>query len=161
MLRAYEDGDHEAIAEIYSRAVHEIASKDYSDEQCQAWAPRIPAVDHWKSCCERKRPIVAVLDSHVAGFLELDDDGHIDCAYVNPDYQRRRIMTQLVAHAVRICFEQELPRVYVEASICARPLFEKLGFRVVQDNPVEINGVGLQNFLMDLRNPGQEARSAG
>ncbi len=153
MIRIYQQGDHIAIAEIFSRAVHEIASKDYTTQQCLAWSAREPSPERWKKRCELKRPFVAVVDSHIAGFLELDTDGHIDCAYVNPDYSRRGVMTKLVQHAINVCFEMGLPRVYVEASICAKPVFQSQGFSVQCENIITIGDVGLLNYRMELPNP--------
>jgi putative acetyltransferase len=153
VIRHYQSGDHVAIARIFTAAIHEIASAVYTPEQCLAWSDRQPNVEHWKKRCELKRPFVAVEEGELAGFLELDPDGHIDCAYVNPRYQRRGVMTGLVRHAVETCFALKLPRVHVEASICARPLFEKCGFETLRENIVTIKGVELLNFIMELRRP--------
>ncbi|MBA4020595.1 MAG: histone acetyltransferase [Pirellula sp.] len=150
-IRVFQHGDHPAIAEIFTRAVHEIACEAYTPEQCRAWSDRAPNHEHWRRRCELKRPFVAVADSQMAGFLELDPDGHIDCAYIHPDFQRRGIMTKLVMHAVETCFACNVPRVYVEASYCARPLFEKAGFMLVSENIVTIKGVELTNFRMELK----------
>lgn len=152
MIRVYQHGDHVAIAEIFTAAIHEIASEVYTPEQCLAWAVRRPNVDHWKSRCELKRPFVAVVETEIAGFLELDPDGHIDCAYINPKFQRRGIMTKLVEHAVRTCFAMGINRVYVEASICARPMFEKAGFKTVCENIVDLKTVQLLNYKMEKIN---------
>lgn len=150
-IRIYQHGDHTAIGEIFTAAVHEIASRDYSPEQCLAWASRTVNYDHWRRRCELKRPFVAVVNSTIAGFLELDPDGHIDCAYINPQFQRRGIMTSLVEHAVNTCFSLNINRVYVEASICARPLFEKCGFQLMSENRVTIRDILLLNYKMEKR----------
>jgi putative acetyltransferase len=150
MIRVFQHGDHFAIAEIFTNAVHQIASEVYTLEQCLAWSSREVNYDHWKKRCALKRPFVDVTDSEISGFLELDPDGHIDCAYINPKFKRRGIMTGLVKHAVATCFEFNVRRVYVDASICAKPLFEKAGFKVIRENIVTINGVDLLNFKMEL-----------
>ncbi|MGC4015627.1 MAG: GNAT family N-acetyltransferase [Luteolibacter sp.] len=150
MIRIFQHGDHVAIAEIFTRAIHEIASRAYTPEQCLAWAGRAPDPAHWKKRCELKRPFVAVSGSRITGFLELDPDGHIDCAYVNPDDQRQGIMTALVRHAIDTCFQWKLERMTVDASILIRPLFEKLGFTVIRENIVTIHDVQLLNFKMEL-----------
>ena len=59
-------------------------------------------------------------------------------------------MTALVRYAVDTCFAFNIKRVYVDASICARPLFEKAGFKVARENIVTIRGVDLLNFKMEL-----------
>lgn len=152
MIRIYQQGDHIAIAAIFSRAIHEIASEVYSPEQCLAWSAKEPNPEHWKKRCELKRPFVFQAGNQIAGFLELDNDGHIDCAYVNPDFKRQGVMTNLVGHAVSTAFNMNLPKVFVEASICAKPLFEQAGFNIVSENLVEINDVELINYHMELNN---------
>ena len=38
-IRDYQDSDCAALADIFQRAVREIARKDYSPVQVMAWAP--------------------------------------------------------------------------------------------------------------------------
>ncbi|MCW1921867.1 GNAT family N-acetyltransferase [Luteolibacter arcticus] len=149
-IRTYQHGDHVAIATIFCRAVHEIGCKDYTPAQCLAWSDTKPNPEHWEKRCERKQPFVSVVGEEIAGFLELDPDGHIDCAYVNPDFQRRGIMTALVQHAVDVAAAMNLSRVYVEASIGARCLFERLGFEVLREQEVAMGGEKLVNYAMEL-----------
>jgi len=153
VVRIYRHGDHIEIAEVFCRSVHELGSQAYSSAQCEAWSARQPNPSHWKKRCELKRPFVFEKRGQVAAFLELDPDGHIDCAYVHPDFARRGIMTQLVRHAVETAFAMRVPRVYVEASHLIRPLFEKEGFALLGENEVDVNGVLLTNFLMEKRRP--------
>lgn len=150
MIRIFQHGDHVQIAEIFTAAIHEIASEVYTEEQCLAWAPREPEYDRWEKRCEWKRPFVAVVDSRIAGFLELDTDGHIDCAYIHPEHQRKGLMTMLVRHAMEVTLSAGINRIYVEASICAKPLFEKLGFTLICENKVCLKGVELLNYKMEL-----------
>lgn len=150
VIRGYRHGDHVAIATIFCRAVHEIACQDYTPAQCAAWSETKPNPEHWEKRCERKQPFVSVVNGEIAGFLELDPDGHIDCAYVNPDFQRRGIMTGLVQHAVEVASAMKLPRLYVEASIGARCLFERMGFQVLAEQEVAIGEQRLVNHRMEL-----------
>lgn len=155
MIRSYQPGDHEAIAEIFPRAIHETASEVYTKEQCNAWSERAPNPGHWeKRCevtrCEVTRPFVFVIEGNIAGFLELDLDGHIDCMYVHPDHKRKGIASSLIDHAVRTSSDFGLRRVFVDASICAKPVFEKKEFRVIEEKTVEIRGEDLINFSMKL-----------
>ncbi|MEX0330739.1 MAG: GNAT family N-acetyltransferase [Puniceicoccaceae bacterium] len=150
MIRVFQYGDERAIADIFCRAIHEIAIEVYTEEQCLAWSSKEPNYERWAKRCELKRPFVCEKDGNLAGFLELDPDGHIDCAYINPDYQKQGIMSALVRHAVKVCSRMDLEKVYVEASISAKPLFEKLGFTVVQEKEVILRGVALRNYDMEL-----------
>ncbi|MCW1883885.1 GNAT family N-acetyltransferase [Luteolibacter flavescens] len=150
LIRPYRHGDHVAIASIFCRAVHEIGIRHYTVAQCEAWSGTKPDPGHWEQRCERKKPFVSIVDGEIAGFLELDPDGHIDCAYVNPDFQRRGIMSALVKHAVGVAAEGGLSRVYVEASIGARPMFGRLGFVVLCEQQVAIGGETLVNYRMEF-----------
>ena len=150
MIRVFQPGDHTAIPEIFTNAVHRIASEVYTSEQCLAWSSLEINHDHWKRRCELRRPFVALTDSEISGFLELDPDGHLDCSYVNPKFKKKGIMTSFLRHAVDTCFASNINRVYVDASLCIRPLLEKVGFKIVRENIVTINGIDLLNFKMAL-----------
>lgn len=150
MIRLYEPGDHKAIAEIFPQAIHKIASAVYTPRQCEAWSEKTPNESHWEKRCEVKQPLVFVSDGVVAGFLELDEDGHIDCLYVHPDHARKGIASQLIERALKVCTEAGLGRAFVEASICAKPVFEKQGFKVIREKLVEIRGERLTNFDMEI-----------
>ncbi|QDV74454.1 GNAT family N-acetyltransferase [Botrimarina mediterranea] len=151
MIRPYQPGDHEAIAEVFTRAIHEIASQRYTTRQCEAWSGRKPNPEHWRQRCDTKQPLVYVVDGQVAGFLELDPDGHIDCLFVHPAHGRRGIASALVRRAIETCVAKGLPLVYVEASLCARPLFEAMRFVTLRENVVRIGDEKLVNFSMELR----------
>ena len=150
MIRIYQRGDHSTIAEIFTSAIHEIASEVYSQEQCLAWSAREANYAYWEKRCELKRPFIAVTESEISGFLELDPDGHIDCAYINPKFKRQGIMTRLVQHAINTCFALGINRMHVEASICARPMLEQIGFTLISENMVVIKGVEILNYKMEL-----------
>ncbi len=150
MIRAYQPDDYHAIAEIFPRAVHEIACADYTPEQCYAWSEKEPNPEHWRRRCERKQPFVYEREGEVVGFLELDPDGHIDCCYVHPKAARQGVASALTQHAVATAFARGLDRLHVEASICSKPVFEKQGFEVLYKNNVNIRGVDLINYKMEL-----------
>lgn len=151
MIRTYQHGDHEEIAKIFPEAIHKIASECYTQEQCNAWSERKPNPEHWQARCRKKKPFVFVRSGVVVGFLELDPDGHIDCLYVHPKEKRSGIASALVDHAVNACFESGVDRVFVEASICAKPVFENKGFRVIGEKKVTIRDVSLINYNMELK----------
>jgi len=137
------------IAELFHQSVHAIDPSIYSPEQKEAWAPT--PVDHkrWAERVKRKQPWIALIDGRVAGFMELDADGHIDCAYTHPDFQRRGVASALYAQLLAQARARNLTRLHVEASHLAKPFFERRGFALVRKNEVQRNGVLLVNFLME------------
>ena len=160
MIRIFQQGDHVSIAEIFVSSIYEIASEVYSEEQCLAWSDPNPNYEHWRKRCEFMRPFVSVHNSEISGFLELDHDGHIGCAYVNPRFKRSGIITLLAEHAVRTAFAFGKPVVSVDASTCAKPLFEKIGFTVTKPILVNFSGVELPNFTMTRYKTAEQGAAA-
>lgn len=142
-------GQYRTIADLFKRSIHEIACTHYTQEQIHAWAPVPIDYEHWRYRCAFKRPFVYLVQEAVAGFIELDHDGHIDCHYVHPDFTRRGIATSLLHHVVDIALKMSLPRLYVEASHLIKPLYLKNGFQCVRANQVVRRGVTLENWIME------------
>ena len=89
------------------------------------------------------------MDGEVAGFIELDADGHIDCTYVSPKHAGKGHMSTIMARIFQEARRSNLFRLYAEVSITARPFFERHGFRVVRDNPHTVRGVPILNYIME------------
>ena len=149
MIRRYRSGDHLAIAGICRNAIHRLAAKDYTASQLEAWCGTKTDEEAWRRRCELKQPFVKELNGRVAGFIELDPDGHIDCTYVDPDFARRGVMSEIMEAVKDEARALGLTRLFAEVSITARPFFEKHGFHHVQDNEVHIEGETLVNFIME------------
>lgn len=139
------------IADLFHSSVHAIESSVYSLGQKEAWAPTPPDYEAWAERLEGKQPFLAMRDDQLAGFIELDSDGHIDCFYVHPDFQGQGIGSLLYERVLQEAHSQNLERLYVEASKVARPFFGRRGFQVLVENEVCRAGVCLVNFSMELR----------
>ena len=148
-IRDYRASDSEAIADIFQRAVREIARKDYSPVQVLAWAP--DARDGAAFAAKRgaKPTFVAEYDGQVAGFTDLDGDGHIDMFYVNPDFQRRGVASAMLRFLAERGQSERRKRLFGEVSITARPVFERHGFKVLAYQTVETNGQSLGSYRME------------
>ena len=153
MVRRYQDGDHLFIGRIYQEAIHRLACRDYSKEQLEAWAGTKGDPEEWsrawKARCERKQPFVKVLDGRVVGFIDLDPDGHIDCAFVDPDYAGQGVMDEIMGEVKKEAARLGLRRLHAEVSVTARPFFDRQGFTWVSDHVAIIKGIGLANFIME------------
>jgi len=151
-VRDFHDSDAEAIASIYYHTIHRINCRDYSPEQVEAWAP-LDALNaqRWREKHRRKPPLVAECKGRIVGFVELEDDGHIDCFYCHHDFQRQGVGSALMRAAIERATARGLLRLYAEVSITARAFFERWGFETVTENRVEIRGVELQNTIMERR----------
>ncbi len=147
-IEDYKVEDARAIADLYHAAVHAIEPTVYSEAQKEAWAPTPPDYIYWANRLAVKKPFVARVNQQIVGFMELEADGHIDCAYTHPDFQGKGIGTALYQHLETQAKKAKLTAVYVEASIIARPFFENQGFHYRQTNSIEKAGQTLTNFTL-------------
>ncbi len=146
---AYQASMASALADLFTLAVQHIDDAFYSTAEKAAWAPQPPDYERWQQRLAGKRPWVAVGQEMPIGFIELDDDGHIDCAYVHPDWQRCGVMTALYRGLEVAAAERGVSRLYVEASEVAKPFFARQGFTLLGKKRVQRGEHILVNYLME------------
>ena len=137
------------IAELFHQSVHAIDPALYTPEQQEAWAPTPLDYALWSARLNEKKPFIALVDNTLAGFIELEADGHIDCTYTHPQFQGRGVASALYEHLLAKAKARHLEYLYVEASLIAKPFFEHRGFSVKKRNEVQRNGISLVNFAME------------
>ena len=145
----YYTGQSKIIYDIYCNAINKTALGLYTKEQTLAWASMNMDYSNWKWRCELKRPFLYVENNIIVGFIEFDADGHIDCLYTHPEYNRKGIGSKLLTHVLEIAVNRKVKRVYTEASHLAKGLFLKFGFTVVKENQVNCLGVPMTNWIME------------
>jgi putative acetyltransferase len=137
------------IVDLFYGAVHAIDTTIYTQQQKQAWAPRPPDYAKWRTRLETKLPYLAIVGHHLAGFIELEPDGHIDCCYTHPDFQAQGVARSLFRYVECLAIDRGINRLTVEASIPARAFFQAMGFSVMQQNKITIAGEILINYSME------------
>ncbi|GAC1042622.1 GNAT family N-acetyltransferase [Rhizobium sp. No.120] len=147
-IKRYEPSDAPATIEIFLRAIREVASKDYSPEQVAAWA-RVDDAEVWSQYRASRPTWLAIDDSKPIGFSDLKSDGCLDMMFVSPDYQGKGVASLLLETVEKAAREQGLSRIFTEASMTARPFFERRGFWVVTTQQVQKRGQIFINFLME------------
>ena len=148
-IRSYEAGDAPALARLFYETVHAVNRGDYSPEQLRAWAPEIPDPEAWHARMSSRCTLVAEEDGVAVGFVELERDGHLDMLYLHKDAVGRGVGSRLYRAVEQIVRERGLGRIFTEASITARPFFERQGFRVVGEQAVALRDARLTNFAME------------
>ena len=150
-LRAYRDEDCVATRRVFERAVRLTASRDYSPEQVDAWAPVLigaPDLTAWGVDRAGAQTVVAVADDEVLGFSDLVDGRVLDMLYVDPRVGRRGVATALLGRIVALAGEAEADELETYASLTARPFLERHGFVVVEQRTPRVDGVAMTNFKM-------------
>lgn len=145
-VQAYTPEHADALVGMFHEAVHR--SSEYSTFQQEAWAPTPPDLAAWRMRFERTRPRIALHAGTPVGFIERHPQTYIDCCYVAPAFQHRGIATQMVKWVEAQARQAGVAALYVDASLGARPLFERLGFHVERRCHPTCAGVVLRNFAM-------------
>jgi putative acetyltransferase len=147
-IRRYTSGDAPALWAVYCSAIRQVASKDYSKDQIDAWAPANLDPAMWATRMEGIAPFVAERDGEIVGYADVQPNGYIDHFFVAGGATRQgigsRLMEQLHSHAASLGLES----LFAHVSITARPFFERWGFEVEQQQSLAVSGVSLTNFQM-------------
>ena len=151
MIRPYAAADIDALIALFRDSVRRVAQGDYSLEQVRAWAPDEIDREGWALRLAASSTWVAVDRDRIAGFTTLEADGHLDMLYVHAELQRRGIASALLSRAASAARAVGLARLFTEASITARPFFERRGFQLLQTQIVTRRGQDLTNFRMARR----------
>lgn len=148
-IRLFRQQDAEQLAQLFHETVREINILDYSSSQVTAWAPDDIHFRNWVKVCSNRFTYVADDEGIIAGFGELEPNGHIDCFYCHKNYQRRKVGTQIYQVIEAKAVELGVNCLFTEASITAKPFFQSKGFCIVREQQVERRGVTFKNYLME------------
>ncbi|MFA0575747.1 GNAT family N-acetyltransferase, partial [Vibrio sp. 10N.222.49.F1] len=79
----------------------------------------------------------------------LQPNGLIDHFFCHHEYQGKGVGRALMEHVFEIGRFRGVSRYFSEVSITAMPFYEHLGFKLVNEQEVEIRGVKLTNYVME------------
>lgn len=147
-VRKYDPADADTTIDIFLRAIREVASKDYSPEQIDAWA-KVDDAEIWAEWRASRPTWLAICEAQPVGFADLKADGCLDMMFVHPDHQGKSVASLLLETVEAAARDQGLRRIFTEASLTARPFFERKGFIVLAAQTVEKRGQILPNFRME------------
>jgi putative acetyltransferase len=149
ILRPYRPNDAPALLALFRDTIRRVNCRDYSPIQVAAWAADDIDEVAWAGRFEGRFVVVAEEEGRPIGFAELGSDGHIDRVYVSAEHQRIGVGRLMLASLIDEARRSGLTRLFVEASITARPFFQSLGFRVLAEQVVSCRGSEFENFRME------------
>ena len=150
-LRPYLPTDAERCAAIFRLSVEELASEDYSADQCAAWAARADDSAAFAKRLAGALTLIALIDDEPAGFASLAGAETIDMVYVDPGVARQGVATALLDALVRLAAARGAKTFAGDVSDTARPLFERHGFQAQRRNLVQLDDEWLANTTMTKR----------
>jgi len=148
-IRSFETKDTAITWAIKFNTIRNINIRDYTVAQTKAWAPDNLDMKLWQKRVTDMNPFIAELKGQVVGFADLQNDGYIDHFFCHSEYQGVGVGRALMEHLFVIGSSKGISRFYSEVSITARAFYEHLGFKVVQEKHLEVQGEKLTNFVME------------
>lgn len=151
LIRKYKDKDCLKLMELFMETVHSINIRDYSLEEIEAWAP-VNYIElnysRWKKSLKENYTFIAILNNKIVGFIDLNSTGYLDRLFVHKDYQNQGVASALLNQVLSLSKTLNLTTITTEASITAKPFFEKYGFIEIKKQKVERASIYLTNYLM-------------
>lgn len=144
-LRPYRPDDCPALAALFYDTVHTVNCRDYSADQCDAWADGIVDLAAWNRSFLEHTTWIAEQDGQIVGFGDISRDGYLDRLYVHARFQRQGIATALCDALENAVKGRPIE---THASITARPFFTARGYRTITKQQVVRHGIRLTNFVM-------------
>jgi putative acetyltransferase len=169
LVRSLRQTDIPSVIGVFRTSVRLTASRDYTHDQVVAWAPDEIDGAAWAKRYDTRQAWVAEpgagsspwvapetpptgsveAASGILGFIELEGQGHLDMLYVHPAHQRRGVASALLRQLESAARERGAQRLHAEASITARPFFERRGFLLIAEQTVALRGRQFVNFRME------------
>ncbi|SRR5579859_194822 len=147
-IRRCEPGEEASLFDVYFTAVHLVASRDYTAEQVQAWAPPDLDAELWKSKIREINPFVAELNGELVGYADVQSNGYIDHFFVSGKHPRRGIGSLLMKRILVEAASLGVSSLTSHVSRTAQPFFERFGFVIAEQRYPEVRGVVVPNALM-------------
>lgn len=149
-IRRYHPSDCQKIMQLFYDTVHTINAADYSPAQLDAWAPLDADQASWHRSLSQNYVVIIENKGEIIGFGDLRKDGYFDRLFVHKDYQRQKIATmisEIIEHRAR---QWDLEMILTEASVTAKPFFEKRGYQVIVEQKKRYREETFLNYVMSL-----------
>lgn len=147
-IREFRIGDEMALHAVYHCAIHKVASRFYTPEQINAWAPEVFDHGRWIAQMQKLRPYVLEYADSVVAYADVQADGYIDHFFVSATHARRGLGAKLMTHLQEQAKAKGIAALTSDVSLAAQVFFEKFGFVVIEQKTTVIRGVVLNNVFM-------------
>ncbi len=147
-IRRYKPEDAEAISELYRKSVTEIGIERYSKAEVDAWASYADEIEELRHRLAGGLTLIAECGNRMAAFGQLKPADHVEFLYTLKDFARMGIATAIYRRLEDAAIASGAKVLHTDASRMSRPLFEKMGFFLVEAVIEERKGVKIECFSM-------------
>ncbi|MGZ4974979.1 MAG: GNAT family N-acetyltransferase [Limisphaerales bacterium] len=147
-IRSFRIGDEHALHAVFYSAIHRLASKNYTPEQIEAWAPLNFDHEMWASRMQGIQPFVVEHAGQIVAYADVQANGYIDHFFVAASHARLGVGSTLMNHIHDVANGLSITVLSSDVSLTAQPFFEKFGFTITEQRSTVIRGVVVPNALM-------------
>jgi len=127
-IRRATDRDRQGICTVHVRAIREVCSRSYSEEQITSWAGLL-SPDSYVAVVRDRFLVVAEDTVGIVGFGQLNQTkGEVEAVYVLPERQRERIGGALLHSLEDAARAAGLKKLYLSATLNSVPFYRKAGY---------------------------------
>jgi putative acetyltransferase len=147
-VRKFRIGDEADLFKVFHSSIHQIASRDYSPEQIEAWAPADLDREIWTARMRGIAPFVVEAGGLLIAYADLQENGYIDHFFVSGDRSGQgagRLLMETIHEEAQM---RGIKILTSDVSRTAQPFFQYFGFETVERRSPEIRGVEVPNALM-------------
>lgn len=147
-IRPFSPQDLPEILALFYETVHTVCQNDYSPQQLDAWAPKLPDVVRWRHILSSHYTLIAEENGQILAFADLQKPDYLDHLYVHKNAQHRGIAQMLVQLLEEKTRSMGAHKISVHASKTAKGFFLHRGYQVVREQFPVCQGITLVNYLM-------------
>jgi len=129
--RCANDSDARTFLSILRDSINNVASRDYSPEIVEGWAPPInsQSVQYYIANPEREIRLIGSLNGEPVGIGSIVvDKSELRACYVSSSGLRHGVGTAIVQHLESIALKNGLERFVLHATLTAEHFYQALGY---------------------------------
>ncbi|UHO39116.1 GNAT family N-acetyltransferase [Chryseobacterium capnotolerans] len=149
IIRKGDPSDLPEMLQLFQDTIITICQEDYNIDQLNAWRSGTENQERWNNVIKQQFILIAEIKNKTVGFCTLDKGNYIDLLFVHKDYQHLGIATQLYKLIEKEALHQNQKFLTADVSKTAKPFFERMNFKLIQEQTVNVKGVDLINYKME------------
>ena len=155
-IRPAGEQDWVGLSNLFTASVQVLGARSYTPAQVAAWAPTPPDHAGWARRFGCLQVELAQYGTQLAGFIARRGSDHVELLYTHPAHARRGVASALYRQMLARIGPQRCT-LTTDASLEARPFFERQGWQVTGEEQAERNGERFRRFRMQCVHPGTAA----
>ncbi len=136
------------LKRLFAETILETCKNEYTQGERIVWSNAIYKTEKWKIAVLEEYFIVAEYDEQIVGFSSLKGKDYLNLMYIHKEFTRHGIASLLYKKIKAKSLEFGAKQLTSDVSKTARPFFEKMGFKVIQENKNIIEDQVVINYKM-------------